>query len=264
MKRVAQAPRCPWRTISERIEALEAEEGGQAPKGPQRGRGRPRGRFDASIDWPAIEELVVYGEDAGKDDLGFPLPRHFPSFRELSSRFGVSHSMIHRKSQAERWVERRELWDATYKQELTVARAKASALDTASQLAIIDEWLLLFQANIKAGTMRADSVNDLDKLMRLKKFMEGEAESSTKTEHVFSLQVLQDRHARVKAAKDLARDEEAAGVLGYQEPPASLMGDAVETQGFEVREQDFDPALTGVQPADNDDDQGGGVRAGAA
>ena len=196
----------------------------------KRGRGRPKGGRDPTIDWDSIARLYVYGEPthpkegASRDDSGpvHSAARKYPSYRELARRFGASQAAVHRYCAARSLKEKREDFQRGVEKIVDAEVAKSLALSTVHAVGIIDMWTLKFLRKLEAGQVRADSVGDLDKALRLKNYLLGEADSRTEQTHKFSLDKLQDSHRELRAVEDQADDDEVAGV--------------VETKGEEVPE----------------------------
>jgi len=204
--------------------------------------GRPRGRCLAGVPWDEIEDLYCRGEpktNAKGQTVGY----HFPSFRELALRFkdcipsgGPTHNAIFKRSKRFAWQSRREQFKTDVKRETDLSVAKARGLSTASQIAIVDVYVHQFLAELQAGRVRKDSIADLDKALRCRAFLRGEADSRSEQTHKFSLSDIQDRHRESRKALELASSSDAvAGVL-----PEDERGRAVDVEGVEVP-----PAFTG-------------------
>lgn len=203
----------------------------------KRRRGRPRGRTDPSIDWEPIERAYVYGDEVTKADFegsGQTITdRHFPTVRELAARFNMSKSNVQYRVKRYGWQAKRDQYRKTFEQELTLAIAKARALSTADAVAILDSYIRQFADSIVEGRVRADAIADLNTAMRLKAFMQGEADSRSAVAHTVSLDALQAAHRN--ARPDEVPSDEIAGVL----PPSG--GRAQLAQVEEHDEGDADP-----------------------
>lgn len=82
-------------------------------KKPSPRRGRPS--KDDPIDWLAIEQLYVQGEDKPQPDGS--VQHVFPSYADLAARFGLASSSVDRRSRAEGWPAKRDAFQATVRQE---------------------------------------------------------------------------------------------------------------------------------------------------
>jgi hypothetical protein len=83
---------------------------------------------------------------------------------------------------------------------------------------ILTRYIALFAEAVERGTLRHDTVADLDKAVRLLSHVRGEASTVTATHTTVTLEVMQQRH---KALREYVReqvDDEVAGVLGMGEP----------------------------------------------
>jgi hypothetical protein len=199
----------------------------------KRRRGRPKGNFDAAIDWDSIEKAYVYGDEVSKKDFegsGKTVPaRHFPSVRELAAK--------------------RELYRKTFEQELTLAIAKARALSTADAVAILDGYIRQFSDAINEGRVRSDAIADLNTAMRLKQFMQGEADSRSAVSHTVSLDALQAAH-KARGAEVLPSDA-IAGVLPGDDGGAVERVAPIEAEGVEVDPfEGASPAAEEASPAE--------------
>ena len=71
----------------------------------QKVAGRPRKNTKAPVPWDTIDKFLVHGE---KIQEGKSTRTHFPSYREIGERFGVSHSSVARYSQRHNCLQRRQ------------------------------------------------------------------------------------------------------------------------------------------------------------
>lgn len=200
----------------------------------KRARGRPRGRFDPKIDWTMIRNRFVRGDV----EMGADGPRVvYASLRKLAEQHGVSHQSIHQKIQAEGWLTERDRFQqaTTHKTDEKVAEARAEA--TVDALRVTDKWLARFAANVEANLVRADMVNDFDKLVRLREFLLGNAESRKDVNTTVSLDTLQARYAESRSRA--ARLTETGGILVEAE---GVTSEPVQTAGSTVPADATKPA----------------------
>ena len=179
-----------------------------------RARGRPR-RADAPIvPWPEVDRLLVFGEKV-KDEATGREGVSFPSYNELAARYGVSKSRIGqyatRAKCLRRREEAREREQARYEQKVVERRAEARALGTEDVVQIIDGYIEGFRKAVDDGSVRFDSPADLDRLVRLKELMLGNADSRQEIQGGLTLDAIQQRHQRLRAQVD-ALTPELAGV----------------------------------------------------
>ncbi len=194
---------------------------------PERQVGRPRGRFDPSIPWVDIENAYVWG-DTIEQGPGGVFQKKYPSFRDLGRRFKVAPSLVHYYAKRGKWHDRRLAVASLSKEEFDKEAAKSRAREAVSALGVLDVWLQKFSENVEQGKVRADSIADLNTVIRLKKFLEGDADSRTEQRVVVSLEQLQDRH-RDQRSRVLAAAGPVAGELAANaDEDAALRGELVE------------------------------------
>jgi hypothetical protein len=184
-----------------------------------RARGRPR-RADAPIvPWDEVDRLLVFGERV-KDDATGREAVSFPSYMELAARYGVSKSRIGQYATRAKCLKRREEAHlrerARYDQKVSERRAEARALGTEDVVRIIDGYIEGFRRAIDEGKVRFDSPADLDRLVRLKELMLGNADSRQEIQGGLTLDAIQERHRRLRGQLD-ALTPELAGVAAERE-----------------------------------------------
>jgi hypothetical protein len=179
-----------------------------------RAPGRPR-RVDAPIvPWPEVDRLLVFGEKV-KDEATGREGVSFPSYNELAARYGVSKSRIGQYATRAKCLRRRdearEREQARYEQKVIERRAEARALGTDDVVRIIDGYIDGFRRAVDDGKVRFDSPADLDRLVRLKELMIGNADSRQEIQGGLTLDAIQERHQRLRQQVD-ALTPELAGV----------------------------------------------------
>lgn len=175
---------------------------------PDRRGGRPKGRFDPTIDWAHIRNIFVRGElHEGAEGP----TTVYPSLRELAKRYGVSNQRIHQKISEENWIGQRDRFQQTVTHKTDERVAEARAVATVDGLVVLDEWIDLFRKNLQEGRVRADSLQDLNTALRLRKFLEGEAESRHESKQVITLEQLERIHQEQKAKRE--RESVTTGVI---------------------------------------------------
>ena len=179
-----------------------------------RARGRPR-RADAPIvPWDEVDRLLVFGERV-KDEATGRESVSFPSYMELAARYGVSKSRIGQYATRGKCLKRREeahlREQARYDQKVSERRAEARALGTEDVVRIIDGYIDGFRKAVDEGKVRFDSPADLDRLVRLKELMLGNADSRQEIQGGLTLDAIQQRHQRLRGQLD-ALTPELAGV----------------------------------------------------
>lgn len=175
-----------------------------------RARGRPR-RADAPVvPWPEVDRLLVFGERV-KDEVTGREAVSFPSYMELAARYGVSKSRIGQYATRAKCLRRREesqqREQARYEQKVVERRAEARALGTEDVVQIIDGYIEGFRKAVDDGSVRFDSPADLDRLVRLKELMLGNADSRQEIQGGLTLDAIQERHRKLRAQEDALTPE---------------------------------------------------------
>jgi hypothetical protein len=184
----------------------------ESDKKSKRGRGRPRGRHDPSINWDEIETTFVHGVKVEEGDNGQAGGRRWLSFRELGERFGVSHALVHKRAQRYGWTERRDKFKATFRELLDEEVAKHLATSTADVVAIIDGWIRDFATSVREGKVRHDAIADLNTAARLREFLLGNADARSEQNVSLSLDEMQSRHRELKTIVE-AHGVEQTGMI---------------------------------------------------
>lgn len=184
---------------------FEVADQNASPEKSSRARGRPR-RADAPVvPWDEVDRLLVFGERV-KDESTGREGVSFPSYTELATRYGVSKSRIGQYATRSKCLRRREEThqreQARYEQKVVERRAEARALGTEDVVRIIDGYIEGFSKAVDEGKVRFDSPADLDRLVRLKELMLGNADSRQEIQGGLTLDAIQQRHQRLRGQID--------------------------------------------------------------
>ncbi len=168
---------------------------------PRRPRGRPK-RADAPVvDWAAVDKLLVHGEVVRDPETG-QQTTSFPSLNELGKRYGVSKNRIWQYASKHKCLERRKESEAReqirYDRIVTARRAEERALATVDVVRVVDAYITGFEKALDEGKVRFDSPADLDRLVRLKELLLGNADSRQELQGGVSLESIQARHQRLR------------------------------------------------------------------
>jgi len=219
-----------------------------------RPQGRPRASSPA-IDWQAIDKALVHGELRDGPD-GSPV-LHYPTDTEIARRANVDRSTIRKYRQRSNADERRgrvqERTEALVEEHMATTAAAAIAEGRERALRICDKYLRKFEETLDAGKLRADSVADLNTVVRLMEFASGGADSRTQTEHAVTLEAVQKRFKQ----RRIAYAAEASPAMGVAAPP--LFGDAEPAALVAAGEEDDagDDSQGRGGEVDGDSDGGG-------
>lgn len=218
---------------------------------PNRG-GRPRKSEGPRVPYEELDRILVFGEVVPCED-GNGTTVVFPSYRELGDRYGVTHSVIADYAKTRNVQRRRKEALARVKvkaeQKLVEARATAIAYSKDDELRIIDGYLAGFEKAVAEGRVRFDNPADFNTMVRLKEFVQGNADSRQEIHASLSLEVLQARHRQMIRAVDVAAEERgvsspgglsqsAEGSEGNTDDPPALAVEAPPEEppgGFQAR-----------------------------
>jgi hypothetical protein len=171
----------------------------------KRPRGRPRHADAPIIPWDEVDRLLVHGEKV-KDEGSGHETRRFPSLEEVGKRYGVSKNRIWQYASKHKCLERRKESEAReqirYDRIVTARRAEARALGTEDVVEVVDDYIRGFKQAVTDGKVRMDSAADLDRLVRLKELMLGNADSRQEIQGGLTLDAIQERHRKLRAQVD--------------------------------------------------------------
>lgn len=189
---------------------------GESDTSDVRPKGRPR-RADAPIvPWHEVDRLLVFGEKVKDEATGREMLR-YPSYTTLAERYGVSKSRVGQYAAKAKCLQRRaetkEREQTKYEQKITERRAEARALGTDDVVKIIDGYIEGFRKSVDDGKVRFDSPADLDRLVRLKELMLGNADSRQDVQGTLTLDAISARHSKLRAQID-GLTPALAGTLG--------------------------------------------------
>lgn len=194
--------------------------------------GRPK-RADAPvIPWDVVDKLLVHGEVVVDPRNGQEALR-FPSLAVLAKRYGISRTLVWKYASRAKCFERRKearakilaRTDAKVIEKVSNARAAASS-DVAG---IVDTFISGFRKALDDGKVRFDSPADLDRLVRLRELVNGNADTRSDITGGLTLEALQVRHRRLRSQLDgmspelagtttqVAGEGDAAGDIGQEE-----------------------------------------------
>lgn len=159
--------------------------------------GRPRKGDKPLIPYNELDNLLVKGEIvSSKDGRGTKVI--YPTFEELSRRFGVSKSTISSFSTKRNCKRRRQELKKgiKVKPEYKLSDYQDQDIDFNRDdvLRIIRKWLMRFEEAVEEGSVRFDNPSDLNTLARLQEFLSGHAESRKEIHSSLTLEEIQERH----------------------------------------------------------------------
>jgi hypothetical protein len=173
-------------------DAAEAEGSDDLRRGP----GRPRRAEGPAFPRDKVFDALVYGEVVQSADG--TATTEYPTYREVAERYGVAISVIAEYAKSRNVLKRRELararFEARKEEKLIELRADAVAFDEARMLQVLDEMFANYATSVTEGRMRFDNVGDLDKLWRLKSFIQGGPDSRQEVQGAITLEALQQRY----------------------------------------------------------------------
>jgi hypothetical protein len=231
-------------------EPPSAPPGADTPKA-KRPKGRPK-RADAPVvDWNTVDKLLVHGEKVQIDGAETST-RRFPSLSEIGERYGVSKNRIWQYSSAHKCFERRKETEAReqirYDRIIAARRADARALGTQDVVEVVDDYIRKFRVELDEGRVRTDNPGDLERLVRLKQLLLGDADARLEIQGGLTLEALQARHKKHRGQVD-GMTPELTGTDGHADSDGRVEPRADADVAELVRVvPDLVPEFAGVVP----------------
>jgi hypothetical protein len=200
-----------------RSKLSSASPAGATPQRRSKKAGRPKRGEGPNVPWPAVDRVLVHGEAQVDPQTGEEVLR-YPSLADLAERYGVSRTLLWKFARRRNCYERRK--EAQLKTQARtddkviekVANARAAA--TSDVAAIVDTFILRFRKALDEGQIRVDSASDLDRLVRLRELISGNADSRGELRGELTLEAIQLRHRRLRGQVE-GMSPELAGTQGH-------------------------------------------------
>ena len=158
--------------------------------------GRPVRLVDAVNRNDEIEKLLVEGELIN-DGEGKQV-RVYPTSSEVAERLHVSKSWVSKYAKANRCFERRNLLQAKVRakaqEQLVKEDGKRLAYDTERALQLCDKVLSRYDELVGERGINNFAAADLDKMVRLRRYLQGDADSRQEVTSTLTLDTLQGAH----------------------------------------------------------------------
>lgn len=188
----------------------------EAAAKPRRRPGRPKRADAPKVPWPTIDAALVHGERQVDPITGEEVLQ-YPSLAVLAKRYGVSRTLLWKYTHKARCYERRKEAQAIVQARTDakviekVANARAAA--TSDVAGIVDTFISRFRKALDEGQIRVDSPADLDRLVRLRELVSGNADSRGEVLGQLTLEAIQVRHRRLRGQLE-GMSPELAGTQG--------------------------------------------------
>jgi hypothetical protein len=184
---------------------------------PRRRSGRPKRADAPKLPWPTIDAALVHGERQVDPITGEEVLQ-YPSLAVLAERYGVSRTLIwkftHKKRCYERRKEAQAMVQARTDAKVIEKVANARAAATSDVAGIVDTFISRFRTALDKGEVRVDSAADLDRLVRLRELISGNADSRGEVLGQLTLEAIQGRHRRLRGQVE-AITPELAGTTSH-------------------------------------------------
>lgn len=183
---------------------------------PENKGGRPRKVDGPKVNYQQLDRLLVFGElvESGEAE---PVVV-FPSYRALAKRFGVSHSVVSDYAKKHDCLKRRATnqarLEARTDDKLVELLSTVLAVSKERTVRLLDRFIIEFEKSMDEGRIRADSLSDLNLVVRLKEFLLGNADSRQEVHAALSLEDLQARHREMLKALETSSEAERGNELG--------------------------------------------------
>jgi hypothetical protein len=182
------------------------------------------------VPWDEVDSLLVFGESVPCAD-GVSQTTRYPSYRELSERYGCASSVISDYSTKHNCLRRRaenELrTQVKADQKVVELRATALAFTRDDEVRVIDTYLAGFEKALAEGRVRFDNPSDFNTMMRLKSFILGGADSRQEVTATLSLESLQARHRQMLRGAEASAAERGLVERGSR----TLLAQGYEVEG---------------------------------
>ena len=163
--------------------------------------------------WDEVDRLLVFGEPS-RDPVTGQEGVKFPSLADLAKRYGVSRNLVWRYADRSKCYQRRDearvKTQARYEQKVIEQAANTRAAASSDVAAIVDTFISGFRRALDEGKVRVDSAADLDRMVRLRELINGNADSRNEVTGGLTLEALQSRHRRLRGQVE-AMTPELAG-----------------------------------------------------
>ncbi len=164
-------------------------------------KGRPKKNAGPAFPHDEADKLLVHGEEV-ESPSGAGMIVRYPSYREVAERFGVANSLIAKYSKAHNCMRRRKQAQKRISEmvdtKLAELRADKLAVSKDDAVRIIDRFLVEFEQALKEGRVRCDNPSDYNTMIRLKSFLEGDADSRHEVLGGLTLEDIQRQHKQMR------------------------------------------------------------------
>lgn len=180
---------------------------------------RSMGQADRNFE---LERLLVEGEmvDGGDGRQR----RVYPLGKDIAERLGVSNAWVSKYAKVHRCFERRRTLQKSTREEATrkliELESTRLAFDTERTLALCDRVLASYDDMLRERGMSSFTATDLNTIVRLRRFLEGDADSRQEVTSSITLETLQVAHRDMMNRIHDVTAEECGMEPGDAAPPA--------------------------------------------
>jgi len=164
-------------------------------------RGRPSKTDLPRVPYDEVDQLLVFGEFVETEDDS-EREVVYPSYREISQRYGVSHSLIAQYAKKHDCLKRRERVRECIKQraeeQIIERRAIELVNPRSEEIRIINGYLSCFAEALLEGRIGCTDPNDFSIMVRLKQYLQGGADSRQEIHRVAPFEQLLSRWQNLK------------------------------------------------------------------
>lgn len=158
------------------------------------------------------ESEYICGEEFDRRRDGSFL-RLYPSIERVAQKHMIPPRLLEEIAVRNRWSPQRIRFQEKVTAELRSMQAKVVAVTTERTIEIIDKALTEFGVLVDDNQVKIDSVQEFERLIRLREFLQGKAESRVEHQHtVVPLAEIQARFRGIQAERDQA-SLEMSGLL---------------------------------------------------
>ena len=213
--------------------------------------GRPKKSMADADHNAEIDRLLVEGELVEDDDG--KKTRVYPMAIEIAARLGVSPSWVSKFAKKNRCAQRRAVLQAKVSakaQEKLIERESSRlAFDTERSLSLCDKVLGSYEELIAQHGVTTFSAGDLNTVVRLRRFLQGDADSRQEVTSSITLETLQGAHRQMLTQmRDMTPEE-----CGIESDDGPVPGTNPPMRPFDGAglESEVDPEMNQIDPALN-------------
>jgi len=236
--------------IVEKKKETQRREANDQTNGKKRKIRRRPGKKELAVDWSVIEREYVFGV-VDHDEKKGRFERRYPSCRELAERHGLVAATVGYRARSRNWLERRKEFQRQMQSDFDSEVAKSRAVSTGTVASMLDTFIRHFGKLVEKKAIKTDTISDLERAIRLKKFVESEFDAADGKRNGVDLEELQLRHKRTREKAQAFDEAEFGRIPSREERERSELDAALDAKTN--TSDDDEPENPGVSCASSTD-----------